>query len=153
MLKKISILAILVVAFTLGSVSSQAQTGKLIMSKGYFSTAKWGANLSPAVYKKPIKVFYHAYIAGLQAKSDGTYGVTADMIVLKPDGSLYYTHPNLINQSSVSSSIFTNNELPLMMNIQMDATDPDGDYTFIITVTDLVSGKKGYISQRFTLTK
>jgi len=133
--------------------ASTGLANTLTMANDFISKTKWGDSLDAPVFGKGATVYYHAFVAGLKPKPDGKYSINTDMLLIAPNGRVFRWAPNIIINNNVDKSIFKNDLLPIQMSIEMEETYVDGDYTFIISFTDKVSGKKGAVSKRFTYKK
>jgi hypothetical protein len=128
-------------------------TGNLTMANDYMSMEKWGKEVAAPVYKAQQKAYYHTYVAGLTAKSDGKYAISGNLLVIDPAGKIHRWAPDLIVEESVDKSIFQNGLLPISMSLEMLPSDAEGEYTFIIQIDDKISGKKGSVSKKYTYKK
>ncbi|MBU0506532.1 MAG: hypothetical protein ABII18_11625 [bacterium] len=150
--KRLSVF-IIVLALAICVSNNSFAAGELTMANDYMSMEKWGQEAAAPVYKAQQKAYYHTYVAGLQAKSDGKYSISGNLLVIGPDGKIHRWAPDLIVEENIDKSIFQNDLLPISMSLEMLPSDLEGEYTFVIQIDDKISGKKGSVSKKYTYKK
>ncbi len=104
------------------------------------------------VASRGVPIYTMVVFAGAGLRSDGTADVTYDVIVRKPDGSIYGQDKDLIG---VKERIDPDG-LYLVRDyfaVRIEPNDPAGEYTVEISVRDNVKKSELHLKRKFTVEK
>ncbi|MBV9267292.1 MAG: hypothetical protein JO061_14065 [Acidobacteriaceae bacterium] len=105
--------------------------------------------LDIAAYQPGDTVFTDFDMVGFTVGQGNTYRVAYGVLVLGPDNKPFLDDPDAAKLSS--SSFYPAQYVPGTLNITTKAASLRGQYTIILTVRDLISGKSSVTQRTFTL--
>lgn len=110
-----------------------------------------GANeaLDIAAYSPGDTVFSDFDLSGFALAEGNQYKVAYGISVLRPDGKTFLDQPDAAELSD--HGFYPARFLPCNLNVITKASSPRGEYTILLTVRDLVSGKSAVTRRTFSL--
>lgn len=116
-----------------------------IVERGIFNPA---SNIKTIYPNKTILIAFgvnNPYIA-----PDKSVDILFDVKVLKPDQTILFDLPEYTKISSATNSRFLSNET---LDLTLESSDPEGNYTIIVLARDLGSGNRSMVKGAISLKK
>jgi hypothetical protein len=105
--------------------------------------------LDVPAYSPGDTVFTDFDIAGFALQSGNEYKVAYGVAVLRPDGKPFLDQPDAAELTD--KSFYPAQYVPGTLNVLTTKTSPHGEYTILLTVRDLISGKTVVTRRAFSL--
>ena len=107
-----------------------------------------------SVARRGVPIFTVVIFAGAGLRNDGTADVTFDVVIRKPDGSIYGKDKDMVGmQGHIDPSPKALQLARGYMGIRIEPKDPAGTYTAEVVVRDNVKKVELRLMRRFTIEK